>query len=50
MNSTEMSGIIVPVITPVDDQDQVDAAAFRSQLRRLIKARIHGVFVGGSGG
>jgi len=50
MNSTELAGIIVPVITPVDDQDRVDEAAFRKQLRRLIKAGVHGVFVGGSAG
>ncbi len=30
MNSTELAGIIVPVITPVDDQDRVDEAASRS--------------------
>ncbi len=50
MNSTEMAGIIVPVITPVDDQDRVDEAAFRKQLQRLIRCGVHGVFVGGSAG
>jgi 4-hydroxy-tetrahydrodipicolinate synthase len=50
MNSTEMAGIIVPVITPVDSEDRVDEAAYRAQLRRLIKAGVHGVFAGGSAG
>jgi 4-hydroxy-tetrahydrodipicolinate synthase len=50
MNSTEMAGIIVPVITPVDDHDRVDEATYRAQLRRLIKAGVHGVFAGGSAG
>jgi len=50
MSSTELAGIIVPVITPVDSQDRVDAAAYRAQLRHLIKAGVHGVFAGGSAG
>ncbi len=50
MNSIKMSGIIVPVITPVDSEDRVDEAAYRAQLRRLIKAGVHGVFAGGSAG
>jgi 4-hydroxy-tetrahydrodipicolinate synthase len=50
MNSTEMSGIIVPVITPVDSEDRVDEPAYRAHLQRLIKAGVHGVFAGGSAG
>ncbi len=50
MISAEMFGIIVPVITPVNSQDQVDEAAYRAQLRRLIRAGVHGVFAGGSAG
>ena len=50
MNSNELLGIIVPVITPVDGQDRVDEAAYRGLLRRLIKAGVHGVFAGGSAG
>jgi 4-hydroxy-tetrahydrodipicolinate synthase len=50
MNSTEMTGIIVPVITPVDSEDRVDEVAYRAQLRRLIKAGVQGVFAGGSAG
>ena len=50
MDNVKMGGIIVPVITPVDDQDRVDEASFRAQIRRLIKAGIHGIFVGGSAG
>jgi 4-hydroxy-tetrahydrodipicolinate synthase len=40
----------VPVITPVDHEDRVDEAAYRRQLRRLIKAGVHGIFAGGSAG
>ncbi len=48
MNSTEMSGTTVPVITPVECEDRVDEAAYRAQFRRLIKAGVHGIFAGGS--
>jgi 4-hydroxy-tetrahydrodipicolinate synthase len=50
MISTEFAGIIVPVITPVDNEDRVDEAAYRALLRRLVKAGVQGVFAGGSAG
>jgi 4-hydroxy-tetrahydrodipicolinate synthase len=50
MNSNEMNGIIVPVITPVDADDHIDENAYRIQLRRLINAGVQGLFVGGSAG
>lgn len=45
-----MTGVVVPVITPVDDREFVDEGAFRAQLRRLIEAGVHGLFIGGSAG
>ena len=42
--------MVVPAITPIDDREDVDEAAFRKVLRRLIKAGVHGIFVGGSAG
>jgi len=45
-----LHGVIVPVITPVKRNDGVDRAAFGRQLRRLMKAGVHGIFVGGSAG
>ena len=50
MAESELAGLVVPVITPVDNEDRVDEAAFRKGLRRLIDAGVHGVFVGGSAG
>jgi 4-hydroxy-tetrahydrodipicolinate synthase len=47
---TELSGVIVPIITPVDEEDRVDEASFRRAIRRLIGAGVQGLFVGGSGG
>jgi len=46
----ELKGVIVPVITPVDDEDRVDEAAFRKVLSFVVKAGVHGVFCGGSAG
>lgn len=50
MKQTELSGVIVPIITPVDDQDRVAELAFRQVIRRLIEAGVHGLFIGGSAG
>ena len=48
--SDELCGVIVPVITPVDEEDRVDEKAYRKGIRRLIDAGIHAIFVGGSAG
>jgi len=50
MTNGELRGVIVPVITPVNDQEDVDEPAFRQILRRLVKAGVNGIFVGGSAG
>jgi 4-hydroxy-tetrahydrodipicolinate synthase len=50
MNNKCLHGVIVPVITPLNDKEDVDEAAFRKILRRLISASVHGIFVGGSAG
>ena len=50
MEPVELSGVIVPVITPVDDEERVEEATFRRILRRLIDAGVHALFVGGSAG
>jgi len=50
MKHSELGGVVVPAITPIDNEDRVDEAAFRKGLRRLIAAGVQGVFVGGSAG
>jgi len=50
MTNGELTGVVVPAITPVDDEDRVDEAAFRRGLRRLIDADVNAIFVGGSAG
>ncbi len=50
MRRIELSGVIVPVVTPVDAEDRVDETTFRRMLRRLVDAGVDGLFVGGSAG
>jgi 4-hydroxy-tetrahydrodipicolinate synthase len=50
MEPVELQGVIVPVITPVDNEDRVDELTFRRVLRRLIDSGVHALFVGGSAG
>jgi 4-hydroxy-tetrahydrodipicolinate synthase len=46
----ELKGVIVPLITPVDDQDRVDEPAFRKAIRFVVDAGVQAVFSGGSAG
>lgn len=48
--SHRIHGVVVPAITPVDKNENVDGKAFRKALRRLINSGVHAVFVGGSAG
>jgi 4-hydroxy-tetrahydrodipicolinate synthase len=50
MAKAELAGVVVPCITPVDDEDRVDETAFRKVIRRHLDAGIHAIFVGGSAG
>lgn len=49
-DSNKISGVIVPVVTPVDDNDCVDEKAFRQVIRYCIEGGVDGIFVGGSAG
>jgi len=43
-------GVIVPIITPVDEEEQVDEKALRSLIRRCLASGVNGIFAGGSAG
>ncbi len=49
-NNDELHGVIVPIITPITEEDRVDETAFRQVIRYLIGAGVHGLFIGGSAG
>ncbi len=43
-------GVIPPIITPVDENENVDEKGLRLLVRRCIDTGIHGIFVAGSNG
>lgn len=51
MKNRELAkGIITPIITPMDDTERVNEAELRIQVRRLLKAGVHGIFPCGTNG
>ncbi len=45
-----LAGVVVPAITPVDEDDRVDELAYRGLIRYLIASGVDTIFVGGSAG
>lgn len=43
-------GIIPPIITPVDDRENVDEEGFRALIERCVQGGLHGIFVAGTNG
>lgn len=50
MEIEKVKGVIVPVITPIDEKECVDEKAFRAVIQRCLKGGVDGVFAGGSVG
>lgn len=46
----KFEGIYTPAVTPLDENGQIDYAAFSAVLESLIEAKVHGIIVGGSTG
>lgn len=47
---TTFHGVIPPVVTPLTDTGEVDAAAFTASIDRMIDAGVNGLFILGSSG
>lgn len=45
-----VSGVVVPILTPMADEGRPDLAALRRQVRRCVDAGVDAIFVGGSAG
>ncbi|HBG28219.1 MAG: hypothetical protein A2Y10_12950 [Planctomycetes bacterium GWF2_41_51] len=45
-----ISGVIVPIITPVDKNEKINEKPFKSILNHCLNANVDGIFVGGSAG
>jgi 4-hydroxy-tetrahydrodipicolinate synthase len=44
------AGVIVPIITPFDQNEEIDQVGFCTNVEYLIKEGVHGIVVGGSSG
>ena len=50
MENKKVYGVVPPIVTPVDENENVDEKAFRKLINRCIDKGIHGIFVCGSNG
>lgn len=50
MKGKKLFGVIVPIVTPVNNEDEVDEVSFRGIINYLKEAKVNGIFVGGSAG
>lgn len=50
MNTDFIRGVVVPMITPIDGDERIDEAAFRSQVDYIIDGGMAGILVFGSNG
>lgn len=49
-NKERIRGIIAPIITPMDEEEQIQEGELRNQVNRMIEAGIHGIFPFGTNG
>lgn len=50
MDTSMIKGIIPPILTPIDDNEQVDEAKMRKQVEFVIQGGVHGILAFGSNG
>lgn len=51
MTNKELArGIVTPIITPMDEQENIEETQLRNQVNRLIAAGVHGIFPFGTNG
>ncbi len=50
MDLNKVKGIIPPIITPLNEKEEVDEGAFRKLLNHCYEVGIHGIFVAGTNG
>ena len=50
MNTDLIKGIIVPIITPVDQDEKIDKAKLRFMVDHVIEDSLHGILAFGSNG
>ena len=40
----QLKGIIVPILTPMNEDETISEQELRNQVRRMIESGIHGIF------
>ena len=45
-----IEGVIVPLLTPLDEEERVDESAMRALVRHCLNGGVNGIFVGGTSG
>lgn len=50
MKTDFMKGVVVPMITPIDEQERIDEAAIRAQVDYVIEGGVTGILLYGSNG
>jgi len=50
MARTKFSGVLPPILTPLKDEDTIDAPALKRHADNLVNAGCHGIFVAGTTG
>lgn len=50
MDVSSIKGVIVPILTPIDDEERIDEARLRKQVDFVISGGVHGILAFGSNG
>ena len=50
MKYTDIRGIIVPILTPMDENEQINLPVLREQIERMIVGGVNGIFPLGTNG
>lgn len=50
MNTDFIKGVVVPILTPIDEAERIDEARFRRQIDYIINGGLQGILVFGSNG
>lgn len=50
MDTSFIQGVIPPILTPIDDDENIDEAKLRKQVNRVIAGGVHGILAFGSNG
>ena len=50
MDTSLIKGVVVPILTPIDEEERIDEARLRSQVNYVIEGGVLGILAFGSNG